>query len=346
MQAIRNLVTFTLGVLLLFAFSACEREITRIEQVAQTPLTCFECHSDDETFLVSAEAQWANSMHASGHNIDRNYSPCSGCHTSEGFKLRVAGESPGSVTNPTAIHCFTCHAPHTDGNFNLRVTAAQELQDGTSVDIGGGNICIMCHQSRRDVNTYVADKVELSEHWGPHHGPQGDMYFASNGYEYEGYDYEPFIFHLSLADDGCLDCHFKSTSNYVVGGHSFNMLAMGAEEPIYNVGGCNVCHLTFEDFSYKTIQDSVATMAAVLEGLLEDAGLWGDGEPLEVETSADSAGAVWNYLFVEEDRSEGIHNSKYALGLLESAIMYLQGDLPQDTAEPEPLTLLPEVTRR
>ena len=45
-------------------------------------------------------------------------------------------------------------------------------------------------------------------------------------------------------------------------------------------------------------------------------------------TSADSAGAVWNYLIVEGDRSEGVHNAKYILGLLTSSIEFLNGTLP------------------
>ncbi|MDH3215639.1 MAG: hypothetical protein OEN01_05000 [Candidatus Krumholzibacteria bacterium] len=67
------------------------------------------------------------------------------------------------------IHCFTCHAPHSNGNFSLRVTAPQTLQNGVSHDIKKGNICVACHQARRNVDTYVdIGTVTLSEHWGPH----------------------------------------------------------------------------------------------------------------------------------------------------------------------------------
>ena len=41
-------------------------------------------------------------------------------------------------------------------------------------------------------------------------------------------------------------------------------------------------------------------------------------------TSADSAGAVWNYLIAHEDGSHGIHNAQYIMDLLNSAIQFIQ----------------------
>ncbi len=49
---------------------------------------------------------------------------------------------------------------------------------------------------------------------------------------------------------------------------------------------------------------------------LELAGLWADGGPVIIKTSADSAGAVWNLALVEDDRSEGVHNPAYIKELL------------------------------
>jgi len=41
--------------------------------------------------------------------------------------------------------------------------------------------------------------------------------------------------------------------------------------------------------------------------------------------SADSAGALFNWKAVEEDRSLGVHNPKYIIGLLQSSIEFMQG---------------------
>jgi hypothetical protein len=335
MTAPKLLVMITVGVLLVAALSACDREITRVEQVAQ-PADCFNCHSDQNTFLVAAERQYENSVHASGAHVGRaESSSCSGCHSSNGFLDRVNGDSPQGYDNPTAIHCFTCHAPHTDRNFMLRITEPQELQNGDSFDAGAANICIACHQSRRNVDTYVSGEVELSGHWGPHHGPQGDMFLASNGYEYEDYEYEIRPMHRGATEDGCLDCHFESTENYVLGGHSFNMEAMLGGEEVLNVAACDRCHGELADFDYEDTQTDVDALSEQLLGLLVDAGLMVDSEegfepPEDVTVSADSAGAVWNYLLVTEDRSHGVHNADYAKQLLESAIQYLEGGVAQE----------------
>lgn len=345
MLTLRHCVLLIAVLALILVFGACTREITHTETV-QAPMTCFNCHSDVDTWLIAAEQQWANSKHASGENTNRSYSPCSGCHTSEGFKDRIAGTGAGTYANPTVIHCFTCHAPHSNGDFSLRVTAAQTLTNGVSVDIKAANLCVACHQARRSVDTYVAaqDTVTLSSHWGPHHSVQADMLFGTNGYEYAGYTYEDLDWHRNLTQDGCLDCHFRVTRNFVVGGHSFNMRAVIADEPevgehqefteVLNTGACAACHGTLPNFNRKGIQDSVMTLADSLKSILITAAVIdSSGHPIDkVKISPDSAGALWNFLMIEEDRSWGVHNSKYMLGLLESAIMFMEGSL-----QPQPL---------
>jgi formate-dependent nitrite reductase cytochrome c552 subunit len=306
--------------------SACDRTVTT-EVTESNPAACFDCHSDQNTELVSAEGQWAYSKHASGDNIDRNNRGCQVCHTSQGFVARVTGAAiPSVVENPTAIHCFTCHAPHTNTSLKLRVTAAQTLEDGVSFDIHGGNICAACHHARYDVNTYVEEPSELSTHWGPHHGPQADMLFGSNAYEFA--DNPPYgqTTHRSATEDGCLDCHFKSTIDYRVGGHSFNMMFVRENGDTLLNTACGGCHGTLTDFNRNGVQDSVQTLMEDLLARLVAAGLMdAEGEPLEgVTTSQDSAGAVWNFLLAEEDRSKGIHNAQYIIDFLNASIDFIE----------------------
>jgi hypothetical protein len=321
--------------------AACERNITT-QEITQTAEACFDCHDDQNTFLVAAEAQWSFSVHASGDNIDRNYIlfgiPCVTCHTSEGFVAKATGQTiPNPAENPTAIHCFTCHAPHTTTSFGLRVTASQDLANGESADLGGANICAACHQALTSVATEVTDPTELSEHWGPHHGPQSDMLIGTNGYEYLDYDDYPYdqTNHVGVMTDGCLDCHYDKTRNYRIGGHSYNMEFDLEGEEILLTEACS-CHGTLADFNYHNVQDSVEVLLADLAARLEAAGLINNtGDPLDdVFTSPDSAGAVWNYLIVREDSSMGVHNAQYIYDLLHSAIQFIQtGPVPSPPAE-------------
>ena len=212
------------------------------------------------------------------------------------------------------------------------MTEPQTLADGVSFDMSAGNICAVCHQARRDVNTYVEQPTELSLRWGPHHGPQTDMFWGSNGYEYAGYTYRQ-TGHRVVVDDGCLDCHFKPVNAYMVSGHSFNMEFVVNGDTLRNTAACENCHGDLDDFNYNGVQNDVHTLIADLEALLITAGLIDDtGHPLSVTTSQDSAGAVWNYLITEEDRSVGVHNARYITDLLNSAIEFIQTGPPAPVA--------------
>lgn len=330
----RKLILFSLLslVLLVVIFSACTRERIINQVVADT--SCFTCHSDQNTFILAAEKQWENSVHASGRTLGENFSPCSGCHTNEGFVYRLAnGSAPSQpVENPTAIGCFTCHAPHTNGNLTLRTVAAVTMSDGSTFDHGLGNLCANCHKSRRDVNTYVYDGVKFtSTHWGPHLSGQGDMLNGTNGYEYAGYTYYSSP-HTTRTVNGCVDCHMYPTPSYQMGGHTWKMEVDGEE----NIAACNQsgCHATVTEFNRVTadfpdgVQDSLQTLLDVLANELVAAGLIDSVNHQTISgrvvAKADSAGAVWNFLFVEEDRCLGIHNTQYAAALMNSSIDYLR----------------------
>jgi hypothetical protein len=323
--------------LVVVALFGCERTVTTVEETVE-PASCFNCHSDENTAVVAAEQQYAFSVHASGTHVTEPNDPCSGCHTSEGFVSRIeTGIIPTGLTNPTAIHCFTCHAPHTRGDLSLRLAQPYALANGVSFDYHSGNACTACHQSRRDVTAYVkpaSGRVNLNNRWGPHHGPQTDMLTGTNGYEYPGFTYEQTN-HKLATEDGCLDCHMKVTENLRVGGHSFNMAFDDGEEELINTGACATCHGDLDDFDYQGAQTEIDSLVANLRAVLVSAGLVSasTGLPLtNANVASDSAGAVWNYMLAIEDRSRGIHNRKYIRGLLTSATQYMQGTLPSPVA--------------
>ena len=311
--------------------TACDRTVSTVEETVE-PATCFNCHSDQDTKLTAAEQQYAFSVHASGTVVSEPNDPCSGCHTSEGFVQRIeTGVIPTTVENPTAIHCFTCHKPHTSGTLERRLDHPFPLANGVTTDLHNGNACTACHQSRRDVGVYVTTptgRVSLNNRWGPHHGPQTDMLVGTNGYEYAGYTYEQTS-HKLATEDGCLDCHMKFPVNLRLGGHAFNMSFDDGSGEMLHTAACAPCHGAMSDFDYQGVQTEIDSLITNLRGALVTAGLVtaSTGLPKTTVTSSDSAGAVWNYLLASEDRSEGVHNRKYIRGLLTSAYQYITGTL-------------------
>ncbi len=341
----RNVILLlSVTALILLFVGGCERKVVN-EIIGETPpggaFTCFNCHDDTGATgqaILAARQGYDLSKHGTGDTWNRNrnyssgYSSCERCHTNEGFVARVTGEA-FDVDHFTRIACFTCHAPHSSGTLQMRVNTPVTLGDGSTFNNGKGNTCASCHQSRRDAVSYVEETDTLSTHFGPHHGPQADMLMGTNAWEYDGYDYAEDSPHRH-APDACVHCHM-APGVYATGGHAFYLEDEGHEYE--NVTGCNSgCHAgNVEDFDYEGVHEEIEVLLENLATLLENAGLmeWilEDGEllfePVDDRPvgSADSAGAVFNYLFVEEDRSHGIHNPEYAKDILESTIDFLTG---------------------
>ncbi|MFH1688039.1 MAG: hypothetical protein ABIE70_11045 [bacterium] len=342
----KHTLVFTCFLVAMLLMVGCDREITgNVPQPQPSSSNCFDCHDYGTDFgseVKAAMGQYANSQHASG-NAMRTGS-CGGCHTTEGFIESVTGEEfPSGAAN--AVGCFACHDPHENGDFRLRTTAAVELGNGAMFDRNEANLCVACHHGRRDVRTYVADGVKLSSHFGPHHNCQGDMLIGENAYEYAGYSYSQNSWHATGVTDGCIKCHFDVSDAYNVGGHTFWMEAGESENTAAcNVAGCHVNDTEIDDFDRVTAYDfdddgdntegaqteindlmhelETALIAAGLLEWVEDAQAWEPTNGLTV-SDADSVGAVFNWAFVHEDKSHGIHNTRYAAALLISSINYM-----------------------
>ncbi|MFC2107775.1 hypothetical protein ACFLRY_05525, partial [Bacteroidota bacterium] len=288
--------------------------------------------------LLAKVIQWEASIHATGGNFERNDVGCAPCHTSMGFKeVIVTGlqETAAAIDNPTPPNCYTCHAIHetyTAADWALRLTGAVELWNnpGVTNDYGTGSVCIQCHQMRvvsPAVNpaTPTATVDITSSRWGGHHGPQTNILSGNGGYEFTGGTY-PNSFHTANVTNGCVDCHMANAFGAQAGGHTMNVayLYHGSTEP--NLAGCMTsgCH-TDEDALVIQIEDTQAeidTLLVHLEHALTAAGIFNPSNGL-MNTGTwtmDQAGAYLNYQIVEEDRSKGVHNFKYAKALLENSL--------------------------
>ncbi len=342
-----KLLTFALVALALL-LAGCEREITGNADEGDniSAVNCFTCHAG---YLDAAQGEWANSVHASGDNVDYTNrgggSDCTRCHDQQGFIYFLAnGEpSPTAFANPAAIGCFTCHNPHENGNMDLRTDAPFTLLNGDVFDHGLGNLCANCHHSRLSSDDIVAG-IEVSTHWGPHHGPQSDMINGSNGFEFpgEGYTFSSSP-HRNAVQNVCVGCHMAVENihdGYKVGGHTWNMMY---EETGSNlVAFCQECHEDADSYNVDSAQTHIEALLEELGTELQSVGLFNEDNEPNSGSIADPnlAGAMYNFLFVEEDRSEGVHNFNYARDLLEASIDYVQNNPPTPTAS-KPVTVLP-----
>jgi formate-dependent nitrite reductase cytochrome c552 subunit len=303
---------------------------------------CMQCHDDDwdmDNTLLPIEEMFAVSQHNLGDTYLRRSAGCARCHTNEGYQHYLANGNAPARTTSSRIGCFTCHAPHSNQNFDLRKTTATVLDLGGTYDKGASNACVVCHQSRVPVPAIAhADSNITSSRWGPHHSTQGSVLSGSGAYVFSGATYTSSA-HASLAE-GCVTCHMgPSVASAEGGDHTFKV-AYGADPGTINRLGCTSvsgCHANWTTDAIATtavhdFQEEIAAKLTELRTLLEDLN-WvntaGESNPGLINTtavagiSADDRGALFNFYFIEEDFSEGVHNPFYAEAVLDATIAYL-----------------------
>jgi mono/diheme cytochrome c family protein len=296
---------------------------------------CAACHQSQN--IAAKVFQWEHSTHATGGNFERNQASCAACHTSQGFLDRIAtGAMSASmdVEDPLPQNCYTCHQIHsTFTEDDWAFTASDPVTfwaSGETVDVGKSNLCINCHQARVE-SPALPDPTSsemftvTNKRYGPHHGAQGMMFTGSGAYRVgTGYTNSA---HTNLIDNACVTCHMASAQGVESGGHTFNV---SNEDGDINTASCVQCHTDAGELE-TLIEDTQTDIAALLDELqtaLIDKGILNPndlpyanasgGNPLQL--TANELGALYNFQYVREDQSLGIHNYKFAKKLLENSI--------------------------
>ena len=250
------------------------------------------------------------------------------------------------------VYCTTCHAvtdandphktgiPWTPGSFPLQVSpdagsvyiekspTAGPVTGTNAGFYGPGDTCMWCHRSRVDVTNYIAPTGNriTSVHWGPHEGPQTDVFTGAGGYHYAGKTYGQSTHEQKLS---CVDCHMVNVAdNSNVPDHSFNP----------QIAACRQCHAGVATFDVGGFQSDVQAELTQIETYLNDQGMltraaaapysplgaadlgdgnWSQDEPVPGSTleggllTQDQAGALYNYILVARGGAFGVHNPTY-----------------------------------
>ncbi|MGD8305283.1 MAG: T9SS type A sorting domain-containing protein, partial [Ignavibacteria bacterium] len=295
---------------------------------------CAPCHSG------AGYIQWVNE----GRPVDQNGLPA----------------SIGTVPEVTLITCATCHDPHDATNEHQVRLANTNLGDGTPVTVeeyGTGTLCMHCHRSRRNADTYASDPDNASSHFGAHHGPEADLLLGVNYPTFYDDLGNPIVFSSSPHDvavlpgetqgNACVNCHMagdiRDAEGHInhVGGHTWNMNDAEGND---HVEACAPCHgdvgTSFKDKKYYLNGNADLDGDGVAEGLqieiknlLERLALLlppvGENEvavlPSDTTLTPGITKAAYVYFWIEEDRSFGIHNPAFAFSILKAAIEEVGG---------------------
>jgi hypothetical protein len=334
MSARRIPLPLLLGASLLWACTGCDDEPVAPNSSNQLQ-SCFACHGDTPgsttVSLAAITTEYQHSLHATGENWQRKTATCAGCHNNEGFLQRVqTGAFPSAnLQHSSPIDCWTCHAPHTTGNFGLRTTAPVTFLDGSgSFDYGEANLCANCHQSRPaspPVPPEGSTITPTSSRWGPHNACMANMFSGQGGFTTAA-NPATNSEHTTAVTDACVRCHMAAPpTSGLAGGHSWKMSydAEGVERAF--VESCRGCHSDIgSTFDYRGTQSATAALIDSVRTRLLGANLIDSSDLLVPQTlTRTQAQAVWNFRMVLEDRSTGIHNTNYARAMLRSALEFV-----------------------
>jgi predicted CXXCH cytochrome family protein len=246
-----------------------------------------------------------------------------------------------------SISCVSCHDPHSDANpFQLRIVKRDKLANGYVVPdrLGGnGQLCMNCHRARENTKDRVTAQLNVfRDRFYPHYSPQADMYLGANGYEYD-LPITGLGSHHGL-DDGCVTCHMyeriDGTSKH--SNHQMNLIDEQGNDIVTPCRSCHGSQLTkFDDIkaaadfdgngTVEGVQTEIKGMLNTLKALLPKNT---QGEPVNmaaefrldsmaVKANPEFYPAIMNYYFVKYDHSYGIHNTKYAVALLQASLARL-----------------------
>ena len=245
-------------------------------------------------------------------------------------------------------------------DYALRFTGTTQLivDDNYHIDYGStSNNCVSCHQPRRSAPVDDGSGMFMitSTHWGPHYGAQSTMLEGMLGAEIAGTTSYPDLnssAHRTGAD--CVSCHMGESSGNN-GMHSMlpsenSCTTCHTNGAPSGVGGFETDFATLEallenvvgwEYVYEVdgngdlVLDGNGDPIIVLDGngdpVTQDViGILHDGHPNTGEFGEGAtftfieAQALWNYRFLYQDHSHGVHNPTYARALLHNSIEALQ----------------------
>ncbi len=315
---------------------------------------CAKCH--DNPWRYPTYAQWKNSLHSNalfeGRTIAANqrntFGDCNRCHdgyTYVGFTKGLAYPPNITTADQEMIGCASCHDPHGNSNqhsLRNRPAGSDTLSGGyTYPTAGNGKVCLDCHKARRNPVWYVLGRSVTST-WGPHGSTQGDVLMGRNAASFGGIPYISGS-HKNISNT-CVGCHMAATTDTgtvtrdKVGGHSMNLHYSATNYD--HMTGCVSCHpgkSSFDDFIapddfdgdnviepwQKEVEGCIRKLRIALPPAGVDSVRW---QLIAADSNnTNLRRAYWNYLYILNDGSLGMHNPFYSIQVLLTSVQYAVG---------------------
>jgi hypothetical protein len=344
---------------------------TSAQPVTMNSGVCAQCHDEPwrhnryVQWEVSghAEAIWSNSFRQGAASQNNSLQNCARCHDGQAYVNFTKGMTTNTTAggyesiNHTTITCQTCHDPHSAG-LRKAPASSDTLSNGfnySGFNLGSSAICFDCHKFRRDGEGYVPTN-NMSSHWGPHYAGVADVLLGEGAYTF-GMEINGDHAHQYIQNT-CVGCHMAPTPDVdhvardKVGMHTWELSYELDGGRFDNTAGCVSCHGPITSFDQLlgtmdydmngVIEPFMTEVAGLLDRLAMALPPYGSTEinRTSIATDPDSLnlkGAFFNYLFVRNGKSLGVHNPKYVIRILQASISQLTG------VEFEPIEGIPAI---
>ena len=180
------------------------------------PSVCMQCHDSPPNEIEGR--MWTNSPHDSGMSaiqaeeatVNSGSSTCGECHNGAGFVDLCIGNALQPTYSPIPLTCAGCHDPHDASKpYQLRRVTADTLTNGFTISERRSRTALHELPSIQiGVTASIAEGLVFS-HFGPHEGPQTDMFWGQNGYQFGDNSITGLNTHTQLTD-ACVTCHMAS----------------------------------------------------------------------------------------------------------------------------------------
>ncbi len=280
---------------------------------------CLKCHYFPSHRATYVPRDYTISSHSKGIDSASQQEQCSECHSAFQaiYKLDSSKTKYKLRTGEPQISCQVCHDSHNSKNhvgletdsLNIRQPAAVKLKDNSIIVSGGrGKLCMTCHHSSAKADTTKSFPFE-----GPHF-PQADMLSGTNVFA-SGKGFQESM-HLNLITNSCVQCHMTNRD----GGHTFKP----------SLDACTECHPGYDEDSLSLSQNTVKRLLSTIAGKFPMT----DTPIVKIKPSYTSIQriAAYNYLFVNNDGSYGIHNYSFTLDLLRRTDSLLNTEVSKETS--------------
>jgi len=312
-----------------------------------TGVNCMPCHSANG-FIARATSNADGSYAVTPvTNVTFAAISCQTCHEPHG--LTVPADNPHLIRSLGAVKM-------PDGTV---ITNA-----------GFGSVCLQCHQVRNGSVTNMLVKYPIGQptwfggsSFGVHDNPQGDMVEGLNAVTY-GQNI-PSAAHRTAVTNLCVGCHMQPAPSgdpaYLqAGGHtwnmSYNLVTTNGGVLVTNsydkVNVCVQCHGQIASFNMprgdlngdgvlEGAQTEVQHLLDKLSTMLPNSTWQSNGNyvadgvikssvSFKTNWPAKFLKAGYNWQFVANDGSLGVHNLPYAVGILKASMADLTGDANHD----------------